>query len=276
MDLRVIAPRPHAGWNSTTARHSPGPRSRGAQRSTGAPDGGSVTERARQPGSGSPATVIVCDPEMLVRAGLRSVIEADPTFRIRGEAANGSEALDLMASLQPRVAVVATSLRDPAGIDVVRRSREISPGTSVVILARADESRSMLDGFRAGAAGYLRSNMSRLDLLSALRRTLAGEAVIDSAAATELIVQMAAESELISRATADPLTPRERQILQLVAQGHTNRQIAERLIVAVGTIKVHVEHILGKLDATDRTQAAVRAVELGLVHGDETVQPTPN
>ena len=78
---------------------------------------------------------------------------------------------------------------------------------------------------------------------------------------------------LIARATPDPLTPRELEILQLVARGHTNRQIAERLIVAVGTIKVHVEHILGKLGAADRTQAAVRAVELGIVRGEETFQP---
>jgi DNA-binding NarL/FixJ family response regulator len=82
-------------------------------------------------------------------------------------------------------------------------------------------------------------------------------------------VRMAAESELVARATPDPLTPRELEILSLVARGHTNREIAGRLIVAVGTIKVHVEHILGKLGAADRTQAAVRAVELGIVHGED-------
>ena len=231
-----------------------------------------MTEPTWQPGNGAPASVIVCDPEMLVRAGLRSVIEGDPAFHVAAEAGEGSHALELLARLRPQLAVIATSLSGPSGMDVVRRGREVSPETAIVILARADENRSMLEAFRAGAAGYLRSNMSRLDLLNALQRTLAGESVIDSAAATELIVRMAAESELVSRWTTNPLTPREREILQLVAQGQTNRQIAERLIVAVGTIKVHVEHILGKLGVADRTQAAVRAVELGIVRGDDSIQ----
>ena len=235
-----------------------------------------MTERTWQPGSGLQATVIVCDPEMLVRAGLRSVIEADPAFHVTAEAAEGHHALELVARLRPQIAVVATSLREPSGIDVARRAHEVSPETSIVILARADESRSMLDGFRAGAAGYVRSNVGRLELLGALRRTLAGESVIDSAAATELIVQMAADSELVARARPNPLTRREMEILQLVAQGQTNRQIAERLIVAVGTIKGHVEHILGKLGAADRTQAAVMAVELGLVHGEDPIRPPPH
>jgi DNA-binding NarL/FixJ family response regulator len=97
--------------------------------------------------------------------------------------------------------------------------------------------------------------------------------VIDPVSATDLIVRMAAESDLGLRATPDPLTPRELEILRLVAQGQTNRQIADRLIVAVGTIKAHVEHILGKLGATDRTQAAVRAVELGIVRAEDRGRP---
>src|SRR5205085_10627290 len=97
--------------------------------------------------------------------------------------------------------------------------------------------------------------------------------VIDPAAATALILGMAAASQPAARSIPDPLTPREVEILRLVAQGQTNRQIAERLIVAVGTIKIHVEHILGKLGAADRTNAAVRAVELGIVHADDRPEP---
>jgi DNA-binding NarL/FixJ family response regulator len=219
--------------------------------------------------------VVVGDPEMLVRAGLRSVIEGDPAFQVAAEAEDGDYALELITRLQPRLAVLATSLRGPSGLEVARRSRDAAPATAVVLLARADETNTMLEGFRAGVHGYVRSNVARLDLLGALRRALAGESVIDPVAATELIVQMAAQSELVARATPHPLTKRELEILSLVARGQTNRQIAERLIVAVGTIKVHVEHILGKLDATDRTQAAVRAVELGIVHGEEAPRPHP-
>ena len=235
--------------------------------------GASVTEQTWPPGSGSPASVLICDPELLVRAGLRSVIDRDPAFLVAAEAAEGAHALELIDRLRPRLAVLATKLRQPSGVEVARRSRDVSPETAVVLLARADETDSMLDGFRAGATAFVRSDVTSLDLLTTLRRALAGESVIDPAAATALIVQMAAHSELIARATPDPLTPRELEILRLVARGHTNRQIAERLIVAVGTIKVHVEHILGKLGAADRTQAAVRAVELGIVRGDEPLHP---
>jgi DNA-binding NarL/FixJ family response regulator len=235
-----------------------------------------VTEQTWQPGNGSPASVLVCDPEMLVRAGLRSVIEGDPAFHVAAEAAEGSHALELVTRLRPRLAILATSLRGPSGVEVARQSRAASPDTTVVLLARPFESHSILEGFRAGAIGLVRSDVGRIDLLAVLRRAMAGESVVDNAAATELIVQMAAQSEAVARATPDPLTPRELQILQLVAQGQTNRQIAEKLILAVGTIKVHVEHILGKLGASDRTQAAVRAVELGIVHGDDPAQTQPH
>ena len=206
---------------------------------------------------------------MLVREGLRSVIEADSAFHVAADCADGIHALELTARLRPALAIVGTALRAPSGVDTARRMHEISREMAVVLLARAEDNHSLLDGFRAGATGFVRSDVGRLELLAALRRALAGESVVDAAAATELIVRLAAESELGVRMRPDPLTRRELEILRLVAQGHTNRQIADRLILAVGTIKVHVEHILGKLGATDRTQAAVRAVELGIVRPDE-------
>ena len=206
---------------------------------------------------------------MLVRAGLRAVIDSDGRFAITGEAETGAHALELAARLKPALAVVSTGLRDTSGLEVARRFRAVSPATAIVLLARADDTASLVDGFRAGVTGFVRSDVGRLELLSALGRALAGESVIDPAAATQLIMRMAAESELAPRVVPDPLTPRELEILQLVAQGQTNREIAQRLIVAVGTIKVHVEHILAKLGAADRTQAAVRGAELGIVHADE-------
>lgn len=222
-----------------------------------------------------PATVVIGDPEMLVRTGLRAVIEDDPAFEVAAEAADGAHALELVERLEPRLAILALGLRGPDGIEVARRAHEVARGTAVILLARLDELGSVLDGFRAGAIGFVRTDVERLDLLNALRRTLAGESVIDPVTATQLIVRMAAETEAVALATPDPLTPRELEILHLVAQGRTNREIAERLIVAVGTIKVHVEHILGKLGAADRTQAAVRAVELGIVRGNDPGAPPP-
>ena len=218
--------------------------------------------------------MLLAEPEMLVRAGLRAVIESDGRFAINGEAESGAHALELAARLKPALAVVSTGLRDPSGMDVARRAHALSPTTAIVLLARADDTASLVDGFRAGVTGFVRSDVGRLELLSALSRALAGESVIDPAAAAQLIMRMASESELAPRVSPDPLTPRELEILQLVAQGKTNREIATRLIVAVGTIKVHVEHILAKLGAADRTQAAVRGAQLGIVHPDEPHTPT--
>ncbi|HXG25458.1 MAG TPA: response regulator transcription factor [Candidatus Binatia bacterium] len=212
---------------------------------------------------------------MLVRAGLRSVIDGDPAFRVEAEAVDGAQALEILARLRPRLAVLATALQNPTGIEVVRQARAAAAETAIVLLARSDEMDTILDGFRAGAIGFVRADVERIELLTSLHRALAGESVVDPATATQLILRMASESELVNSATPVPLTPRELEILGLMARGHTNREIAERLIVAVGTIKVHVEHILGKLGAADRTQASVRAVELGLVQGDQGTHPTP-
>lgn len=217
--------------------------------------------------------VLLADPEMLVRVGLRAVIESDVRFRVEGEAESGAHALELVARLRPALAVISTGLTDPSGLEVARRAHAASPSTAIVLLARADDTASLVEGFRAGVTGFVRSDVGRLELLSSLDRALAGESVIDPAAATELIMRMAAESELPARTMPEPLTPREIEIIRLVAEGRTNREIATRLIVAVGTIKVHIEHILGKLGVASRTQAAVRAVELGIVRPDEPSEP---
>ena len=232
-----------------------------------------MAERSWQHADSTPASVLIADAEMLVRVGLRAVISEDPAFTVAAEAANGEHALELTARLRPRLAILSMDLREPPAIEVARRTRQLAPETTIVLLAREQQMRSVLEGFRAGATGFVRSDVGRLELLAALRRALAGESVIDPVAATDLIVRMAAESDFTPRATPDPLTPRELEILRLVAQGQTNRQIADRLIVAVGTIKAHVEHILGKMGVADRTQAAVRAVEMGIVHADDAPGP---
>jgi len=236
-----------------------------------------MTARTWQPTDSTPASVLIADAQMLVREGLRTVIEADAAFHVAAEASDGRHALELITRLHPRLAILSMDLDAPPALEVTRHARQVAPETTIVLLTRVDESRFILDGFRAGATGFIRSDVGRTDLLAALRRALAGESVVDLASATNLLKRLAAESELPAHGVPDPLTPRELEILRLVARGQTNREIAERLIVAVGTIKVHVEHILAKLGAADRTQAAVRGVELGIVHADDAVRPrTPH
>ena len=223
------------------------------------------------------ATVLIADERMLIRAGLRAVIESDPSLRVVAEAADGRAALELARRIGPSIALLAARTRALDGIAVTRELHAGCPDTAVILIASEADGDLLLEGLRAGALGFVGTDVSRSGLLRMIRRALAGESAVDPAVATSLVVRMAAAPEHAGRQAPDALTARELEILRLVAEGQTNREIAAGLIVAVGTIKAHVEHILGKLGVVDRTQAAVRGVELGLVpqvlnsvtHGDD-------
>jgi DNA-binding NarL/FixJ family response regulator len=215
----------------------------------------------------SAAAVLVIDDEMLVRAGLRAVLDADDAFRVAGEADDAESAITLALRVPSALAIVAVRLAGGSGPALTRRLRAAAPDLRIVLRGRTEDAQLLLDGLRAGAVGVIRSDVERAELLGALRRAAAGESVVDPVVATALVLRLAADSDRSVRSLPEPLTAREVEILQLVAQGQTNREIASRLIVAVGTIKAHVEHILGKLGVADRTQAAVRGVELGLLAG---------
>jgi DNA-binding NarL/FixJ family response regulator len=213
--------------------------------------------------------VLVVDDEMLVRAGLRAVIESDPGLHVVADVPDAARAVEAALRHQPRLAIVGAHGSALDGVELTRQLRAACPETAVVLLARLDDGGALVDGLRAGALGFVRMSIERLELLSVLHRAIAGESVIDPDVAMALVARMAAQSDLAADVLPEPLTPRETEILQRVARGETNPQIARELILAVGTIKVHVEHILGKLGVSDRTQAAVRGVELGLVGGEE-------
>jgi DNA-binding NarL/FixJ family response regulator len=209
--------------------------------------------------------VLVIDDEMLVRAGLRVVLEADDAFRVAGEAVDADSAIRLASQVPNALAIVAVRLAGGTGPELTQRLRAAAPGLRIVLRGRTEDAQLLLDGLRAGAIGVIRSDVDRAELVAALRRAAAGESVVDPVVATALFVRLAADSDRSVRSLPERLTAREVEILQLMAEGQTNREIATRLIVAVGTIKAHVEHILGKLGVADRTQAAVRGVELGLL-----------
>ncbi len=124
----------------------------------------------------------------------------------------------------------------------------------------------LLEALKAGAAGYVLKDMSQYELITAVQRVLHGESILDKALATRLLQRLAREMSYREEMPPGRLSPREREVLQLLTQGQTNREIAGNLTVSVSTVKIHVEHILDKLGVSDRTQAAVRAIELGLLH----------
>ncbi len=211
------------------------------------------------------ATVLLAHDRMLIRAGLRAVIESDPSLKVVAEAADGRATLALAQRLGPSIALIAARTRQVDGIALTHELRAGCPGTAVILIAAEADGDLLVEGLRAGALGFVGTDVRRASLLRLIRRALSGESAVDPTVAASLVVRMAAAPQHPGRQAPEALTAREVEILRLVAEGQTNREIAGRLIVAVGTIKAHIEHILGKLGVADRTQAAVRGVELGLV-----------
>ncbi len=226
-----------------------------------------MNDAALEPGVAEPAPirVVVVDAHDVIRAGMRSLIDSEPGYVVVGEASDGREAIKLVARIRPDVVLMDVRLPLVNGIEATRQMRSQGAQTNVVLISTDCNSETMMDALRAGARGYVLKDVERGELLSVIRRVTTGGHAIESTLATELLRQMAEEVERHPASTPEPLTPREIEVLKLVTLGSTNRQIASRLIVAVGTVKVHVEHIMLKLGAADRTQAAVRGIEMGII-----------
>jgi len=216
---------------------------------------------------GGAARLVIADDHELARAGLRSMVGGEPGLEIVGEATNGREALELCRRYEPDLALLDMRMPEMDGLAATRAIKQELPRTAVVIVTMHENPDYLFEALKAGAAGYLLKDASQREVVTAIRRVLRGESLLNQDLATQLLRRLAGEASGV--ATPRPperLTPREHEVLRLLAQGQTNREIAKSLVVSVGTVKVHVEHIIAKLGVSDRTQAAVRAVELGLLH----------
>jgi DNA-binding NarL/FixJ family response regulator len=209
------------------------------------------------------ARIVVADDHDLARAGVRGLLSGERGLEVVGEAANGREALAVCRSTHPDLVLMDVRMPDMDGLSVTRAIKRESPTTSVILFTMYENADYLIDALKAGAAGYLLKGSSRREIVTTVRTVLAGESVLHPELVLELLRQMAGQT----RGTEDTghLTRRERDVLRLIALGQTNREIAVTLNLTVSTVKTHVEHVIGKLGVSDRTQAAVRAMELGLV-----------
>lgn len=211
--------------------------------------------------------IVIADDHDLSRAGVRSMLEGENDLHIVGEATNGVEALNLCQQLQPNLALLDVRMPEMDGLQATRAIKQTCPETSVIIVTMHENAEYLLAAIRAGAAGYMLKDTGRREFLAAIRKVLRGESFLNMELTQRLLQQMANETIIKEKSLLpEPLTPREHEVLKLLAQGKTNRLIAEDLVISPLTVKVHVQRILAKLDVSDRTQAAVRAIELGLVH----------
>ncbi|HLH23870.1 MAG TPA: response regulator transcription factor [Chloroflexota bacterium] len=210
------------------------------------------------------ARLVIADDHDLARAGLRSMLAGERGLAVVGEAANGREALALARRLQPDLVLMDVRMPEMDGLAATRAIKAECPRVSVVIVTMHENLDYLFEALKAGAAGYLLKDATQREVVSAVRQVLRGESLLNGELATRLLHRLAEEPAQQDPLPTVPLTPREAEVLRLLAQGLTNREIAGQLYVSVGTVKVHVERILAKLGVSDRTQAAVRAVTLGL------------
>ncbi len=221
-----------------------------------------------------PVHVVLVDDQQLLRAGLRVLLEIEPGIQVAGEAANGAEALSLYESLQPDVMLMDVRMPVMDGVEATRRLRARWPDARVIILTTFDDDEYVFEALRAGALGYLLKDVSIEELVDAIRKVMAGGVLIEPSVAAKVVAELTRLSsgalQPMQRPAGDlvePLSEREREILALLAEGLTNREIAARLYLAEGTVRNYVTAILDKIGARDRTQAALRAKELGLLSG---------
>ena len=222
---------------------------------------------ARQPRI---ARLLIVDDHDLARAGLRSLLAGERDLEVVGEAASAGEALACCRRLLPDMVLMDVRMPDLDGLAATRAIKQEFPDVAVIVVTMYENPDYLLEALRAGAAGYLLKGAGKREIVSTVRRVLRGESALDSGPVLQLLRRLANEGTEQAVSVVERLTPREHEVLRLVAQGQTNPEIGSELQLSVSTVKAHVEHILAKLGVSDRTQAAVRAVELGLLNSGDT------
>lgn len=222
--------------------------------------------------------VLLVDDQALFREGLSTLLSVYPDVQVVGEAGNGEEALSQVATHQPDV--VLMDLRMPVldGAAATRRIRSAHPHIQVIVLTTFDDDEHIFDGLRAGAVGYLLKDVPSTRLVEAIRTAARGESFLHPSVATRLVAEFnrltgtypsvpspVTPPPSTSSPLLEPLSERELEILRHLAQGASNREIANTLYITEGTVKNHITNILGKLGVRDRTQAALKAREMGLI-----------
>ena len=209
--------------------------------------------------------VLICDDQEIVCEGLQRILTSDPEISVVGIAHDGLAALNMAADSAPDLVLMDLKMPVMNGIQATRRLRELHPEIQVLILTTYADDEWLFEAIRNGAAGYLLKDSPRKELISAIKGTIAGESYIDPAVARKVLQSVAQAPQAEVHATTISLTPRETEILGLLALGLSNADIASRLFLSRGTVRNYMSDLFTKLDVADRTQAVVVGLRLGLV-----------
>lgn len=211
--------------------------------------------------TGSPIRVFLLDDHEVVRRGVHDLLEDEPGITVIGEAATAEQALVRVPALRPDVAVLDVRLPDGDGVTVCRELRSTMPDLACLMLTSFDDEEALLDSIMAGAAGYVLKQIQGSDLVTAVRTVARGQSLLDASATTKLMARLRGGQPAEEPEMLPGLTDREREILDLIGEGLTNRQIGQRLYLAEKTVKNHISRLLAKLGVERRVQAAVIATQ---------------
>ena len=219
------------------------------------------------------ARVLIVDDHHFIRHGLHRMLSLAPDLEVIGEASNGREALQLCRTLHPDLVLMDVNMPEMDGLTATRAIKREHPEIAILMVTMHENPNYLLEALEAGAAGYVLKDVPAQRLINAIHRTFNGESPVNQELAAQLLRRLAEEKkhkkmavpQAPRKALREPLTPREEEVLQLLASGQSNKQIAKTLVISKGTAKVHVERIIRKLGVSDRTQAVVHGIALGLV-----------
>jgi two-component system, NarL family, response regulator LiaR len=211
-----------------------------------------------------PITVFIVDDHAVVRHGIRALLEAEDGFLVVGEASSGGEAVLLAADLAPDVVLMDLVMPEIDGVEATRLLKQRSPHSQVIVLTSYYEDEQIFPAIRAGALSYLLKGVGLDELTEAVRKAARGEAALHPQVAARLVQELHGASQEMAL-LFKTLSEREREVLRLIAEGFSNAQIAERLVISERTVKSHVNNILSKLQVADRTQAAIFAWRQGMM-----------
>lgn len=211
-------------------------------------------------------TILLVDDQPLFREGVNTLLSVQPDFKVVGEAGNGIEALRLARLLRPAVVLMDLQMPHLDGVETTRRLQEERLDCAVIVLTTFDDDEMVFDGLRAGAIGYLLKDAPSEKLGEAIRGASRGESFLQPSVAAKVVAEFARlKKKPAILPLIEPLSEREREVLRLIVDGGSNREIADALFLAEGTVKNHITNILGKLGVRDRTQAALKAKENDLL-----------
>lgn len=226
----------------------------------------------------TPVSIFLLDDHEVVRRGVRDLLDAEPDLTVVGEASTAEQALVRIPALRPRVAVLDVRLADGDGVAVCRELRSRMPELACLMLTSFDDEEALLDAIMAGAAGYVLKQITGTDLVTAVRTVASGQSMLDPGTTSRVMARLRGEAEPQQRAHGLPdLTEREQEILVLVGEGLTNREIGQRLYLAEKTVKNNISRLLAKLGVERRVQAAVLATQANAApqrHGTAHTPPS--